>query len=163
MNDSVKKLLSAIAPTVGTALGGPFGGMVAGKLSEALTGTPNATPDELEQVMRTATPEQLHAIKKVETDLKVQLKELDVDLERVHQQDRDSARNRQIALKDKTPTILALSTLLGFFGYIAAVTFLPHNANEGFLNLVIGWLGGSASTVIAYYFGSSSEVGNKPD
>jgi hypothetical protein len=59
---------------------------------------------------------------------------------------------------DHTPTILALMTMVSFFGYIGAVTFVPEarNADIGFINIAVGWLGGTASTVIAYYFGSSS-------
>ena len=83
--------------------------------------------------------------------------QLDIDLAKISADDRDSARKRQIALGDHTPTVLAILTMLAFFGYIGAVTFLPTpNADIGLVNVAIGWLGGTASTVVAYYFGSSS-------
>jgi hypothetical protein len=48
---------------------------------------------------------------------------------------------------------------VSFFGYIAAVTFWPGGiaADIGFINIAVGWLGGTASTVVAYYFGSSAD------
>ena len=33
---------------------------------------------------------------------------------------------------------------------------LNFMADQGFINIAVGWLGGTASTVVAYYFGSSS-------
>ena len=85
-------------------------------------------------------------------------KKLDIDLSRIDMEDRDSARKRQAAMGDHVPSFLAIMTLLAFFGYIGAVTFVPEarNADIGFINIAVGWLGGTASTVVAYYFGSSS-------
>jgi hypothetical protein len=103
-----------------------------------------------------ATPEQLAEIKKVEADFKVQMKALDVDLVKIAAADRDSARQRHAIMKDATPTVLAIGTLLAFFGYIGAVTFLAPDADLGLINVAVGWLGGSASAVISYYFGASA-------
>lgn len=52
---------------------------------------------------------------------------------------------------------LALITMVAFFGYIGLVTFTPlSEMKSDFVNLALGWLGGTASTVVAYYFGSSA-------
>ena len=73
-------------------------------------------------------------------------------------QDRDSARRRQAEMGDHVPSVLAIMTLTSFFGYIGAVTFWPGiDADIGFINIAVGWLGGTASTVVAYYFGSSAD------
>jgi len=63
-----------------------------------------------------------------------------------------------MVVKDKIPAVLAVLTMVAFFGYIGLVTFLPAAvmADVGFVNIAVGWLGGTASTVVAYYFGSSS-------
>lgn len=94
----------------------------------------------------------------LQVDLRMQLSEERIETARIYAQDRASARAREIAIKDKIPAILAILTLFSFFGYIGAVTFLPEHmmVSEGFLNLAVGWLGGTASTVVAYYFGSSA-------
>ena len=92
---------------------------------------------------------------KLEAATKVQLEGLAV-------QDRNSARQREMSVKDRTPSILAYATLSMFLCYIAGVTFFPLLRMQGvmldkeFVSLALGWLGGTASTVIAYYFGSSA-------
>ena len=66
----MKKLLSnivgAVAPTLGTALGGPFGGMAGDVISKVL-GVEN-NPKSIEQALASATPEQLIEIKKAEKE-----------------------------------------------------------------------------------------------
>ena len=152
-----KSILSVVAPNIGTALGGPIGGMAGRVVAKALLGKDEASDNEIFEAVEKATPEQLVALKKADADFKVQMKQLDIDLAKISADDRDSARKRQIALGDHTPTVLAILTMLAFFGYIGAVTFLPTpNADIGLVNVAIVWLGGTASTVVAYYFGSSS-------
>mgnify|MGYP006970131617 FL=1 len=153
-----KQIVSSIAPILGTAIGGPVGGIAVKALTEVFGLPSSASDKELDRALNDATPEQLAALKQVEADFKVQMKELDVDVTRIHASDRDSARKRQMTVKDKVPALLAVLTMTSFFGYIGGVTFWSHAvmADPGFLNLAIGWLGGTSSTVIAYYFGSSA-------
>jgi len=152
-----KSILSVVAPTLGTVIGSPIGGMAVRVVAKTLLGKENATEQEVSQALEMATPAQLASLKKADQAFKIQMKELEVDVEKIHSGDRDSARKRQIALGDHTPTVLAILTMTAFFGYIGAVTFLPTpNADIGLINVAIGWLGGSSSTVVAYYFGSSS-------
>jgi hypothetical protein len=160
-----KEILGAVAPTLGTALGGPLGGAAARAISAKLLGKENATAEEISAAVELATPAQLAELKKVEADFKVEMQKLEVDLVRIAAEDRDSARQRQAAMGDHTPTILAILTMVSFFGYIGAVTFLPsaRGADVGLVNVAIGWLGGTASTVIAYYFGSSAGSKKKTD
>jgi len=74
----VKGILGAVAPTIGTALGGPMGGMAAKMIAEAL-GVDN-DPKKIEKAIQAATPEQLAELKKIDADFDVKMKELDVDL-----------------------------------------------------------------------------------
>ena len=80
----MKKLLSnivgAVAPTLGTALGGPFGGMAGDVISKVL-GVEN-NPKSIEQALANATPEQLLEIKKAELALKQQELVLEREQER---------------------------------------------------------------------------------
>lgn len=154
--NAAKDILGAVAPTLGTALGGPMGGMAGKMIADAL-GVDNSD-QAISEAISNATPEQLAQIKKIEGDFKVQMKALDIDLERIAASDRDSARRREIETGDKIPAIIAILTMVSFFAYIAAVTFVPaaRDADIGFINIAVGWLGGTASTVVAYYFGSSS-------
>ena len=159
-----KSILSVVAPTIGNVIGSPIGGMAVRVVAKTLLGKDNATEQEVSQALEMATPAQLASLKKADEAFKVQMKELEINVEKIHADDRDSARKRQMALGDHTPTVLAILTMLAFFGYIGAVTFLPTpNADVGLLNVALGWLGGTASTVIAYYFGSSSGSKQKND
>ena len=159
-----KSILSVVAPTIGNVIGSPIGGMAVRVVAKTLLGKDNATEQEVSQALEMATPAQLASLKKADEAFKVQMKELEINVEKIHADDRDSARKRQMALGDHTPTVLAILTMLAFFGFIGAVTFLPTpNADVGLLNVALGWLGGTASTVIAYYFGSSSGSKQKND
>ena len=79
----IGNLLGQIAPTIATAIGGPVAGMAVKALSSALGLSPDASTDDVQAALMNATPEQLAAIKKVDADFKVQMKELDIDLEKI--------------------------------------------------------------------------------
>ena len=159
--NTAKEILGVVAPTLGTALGGSMGGMAGKMIADAL-GVDN-NEKAISDAISNATPEQLAQIKKIESDFKVQMKALDIDLERIAASDRDSARRREIETGDKIPAVIAILTMVSFFAYIGAVTFwdAARGADVGFVNIAVGWLGGTASTVVAYYFGSSSGSAKK--
>ena len=154
----MKKLLSnivgAVAPTLGTALGGPFGGMAGDVISKVL-GVEN-NPKSIEQALASATPEQLIEIKKAEKDFEAKMKELDVDLYKLETAEKQHARG--MFSKDWTARIIGIAMVGGFLGYIFLVTLQPPEQNsEALINLVLGYLGGLASAVISFYFGASNK------
>jgi uncharacterized membrane protein (DUF485 family) len=163
--DTAKSILRTVAPAIGTAIAGPFGGMAAKAVSELLLGKPDGTPEELSQAIQNATPEQLVELKKIDAEFKVSMKKLDIDINRISYEDRNSARQREVALRDNVPALLAIVTLVSFFAYIGMVTFLPTSpvADKTFISVAVGWLGGTASTVIAYYFGDSASASKMLD
>jgi hypothetical protein len=105
----LKSILGALAPTVATALGGPLGGMAVKMVADKL-GISDATQEAVEMALTKATPEDLAKLKECEAQFKIEMKKLDIDLVRIAAEDRSSARARQAALKDSTPTILAIGT-----------------------------------------------------
>jgi len=152
MKELLKGVIGAVAPTIGTALGGPMGGMAMNMVSQAL-GCKN-TPKDVEKAVQNATPEQLVELKKIDNDFEVKMKELDVDLFALETADIQSARS--MFSKDWTARIIGIATLGGFLGYIFLITLMPPEANsEALVNLVLGYLGGLASAIISFYFGAS--------
>ena len=156
--ESLLNLVRTVAPSIATAVGGPLAGMATRAISEALLGKPDGTEDELVQAAAQATPEQLLALKKAEQDFAVKMRELDIDLERIANADRDSARNREVATKDWTPRILAGLVTGGYFGVLLYMlrNGLPQHGGSEAMLVMLGTLGTGWGGVMAYYFGSSA-------
>jgi len=150
-------LLSSVAPTLATALGGPLAGLAVKSLSKALLGAEDFSEEAVMEAMATASPEQLSAVKKIDADFKVQMKALDIDLERIAVDDRKSARDMQKETRDWIPRALAVSVTAGFFAILIymLVYGLPTTGNEALL-LLLGALQTAWGGIIAFYFGSSS-------
>lgn len=150
-------LIGTVAPTIATALGGPVAGLAVKALSNALLGHESGNQDDLMTALANPTGDQLAALKKIDADFKVQMKSLDIDLERIMADDRASARNMQKETKDWIPRALAVGVTFGFFGilfYMLAFG-LPTTGNEAML-LMLGALQTAWTGVISFYFGASS-------
>lgn len=153
---AAKGVLAVVAPTLGTALGGPFGGMAAKAIATAVLGDEAVDEAQAAEAVRNATPEQLRALKQAESDFAIRMKELDIDLERIAAADRDSARRRQAETKDKMPAVIALAALTGFFGILGAMIFVDiPNAAQMPLAVMLGALGTLVTQIGSYYYGSS--------
>ena len=150
-------LIGSVAPTIATALGGPVAGLAVKAISGALFGHDSATEDDIRTVLANPTGDQLAALKKIDADFAVQMKSLDIDLERIAAGDRASARDMQKETKDWIPRALAVSVTVGFFAILLYMLIygLPTTGNEALL-LLLGALQTAWGGIIAFYFGSSS-------
>lgn len=157
-------LVGAVAPTIATALGGPLAGMAVRAISNAIFGHENGTEDDIMNVLGNPTGDQLAQLKKIDADFKVQMKSLDIDLERIAEEDRDSARQMQMTTRDWIPRVLAVGVTFGFFGIVAYILHygLPPTGGEALL-MLIGTLGTAWTGVMGFYFGSSSGSKQKTD
>lgn len=152
-----KGVLKIAAPTLGMMVGGPFGPM-AGRVISGVLGLADGTPeDQVAAAVAGATPEQLLALKNADAEMKLKLKQLDIDLAKIDADDRNSARNREIQVRDHIPGILAIVVTVGFFGVLGYMLGygLPKQGGDALL-VMLGALGGGWSTMLAYYFGSSN-------
>lgn len=165
--------LKKIAPFLGAALslGGPLGAMAGNALNDALGAKPGAKVDDvLASLTKTAlTPEQLAAVQSAENDFQIQMKKLDIqsaeDFEKMSDDDRANARNREIQVKDWTPRILAfLVVILCFAGEgIYFFTGAPRNASPELTGRILGTLDSALILVLGYYFGSSAGSDRKTE
>ena len=156
----LKNIIGTVAPTLGTALGGPMGGMAVNMISKVLMIDPASSPQKMQAAMEAATPEQLAELKKVEGEFEARMKELDVDLFKLETADVQDAR--KFFSKDWTPRIFGLVALFGFVGYIFLVTIQPPDQNsDTIVSLVLGYMGGLVSGIASFYFGASNKENEK--
>ena len=127
-NHDWRQIIRQIAPTIGVALGGPFAGLAMQSLSQAVF--PEAEGVSSEDAFKrllTAGNQDLPAVMKriraAERDFVLQMRRLDLDVDRLMQLDRHSARERQAAMGDNFPNILGGCVLLGFFCTVAFVLY----------------------------------------
>jgi len=165
-----KALVKTIAPTLGTALAGPLGGMAGLALAKVL-GVPDESAHDdtaLAAAVQGATPDQLLALKKADNDFKLQMQELgfkDLEaLEAIAAGDRASARDRETKVGDWTPRLLAGGVTLGFFGLLSFMLRreVPAGSTD-VLNVMVGSLGTAWISIISYYFGSSASSARKTE
>jgi len=160
----VGALIGQLAPTIASALGGPVAGMAVKALAGALGLSQDASSDDVQTALMNATPEQLAAVKKIDADFKVQMKELDIDLERIAAGDRDSARNMQMQTNDWIPRAMAIMVTFGFFGILTWLLTkgVPPTGSETLIYM-LGALGTAWTGIVQFYFGSSAGSKAKTD
>ena len=171
----LKNILGAVAPTIALALGGPLAGAAATMVADKLglipdeTTTPEQKAEGIVEVLQNGGPEAWAKLKEAEHDFQIKMKELNIDLEKIHQADRDSARQRQIALKDKAPGILAgfvMSVFLTVLILQFLIVFKEITIDASSLRVLdasLGILSAAVISVVSYYFGSSAGSSRKTE
>lgn len=152
-----KEIVATVAPGIATALGGPLAGIAVRGIAGAVLGDESASEEAVAEAVLRASPEDLRKLKEAEIAFRAHMKELEIDLERLHADDRASARERQIKTGDRMPAFIAFAALAGFFGILTAMMFLDvPPASEAPLNVMLGALGSLVVAIGNYYFGSSA-------
>lgn len=159
MDIDLKSILKTAAPMLGAAIGGPFGGM-AGKLVAEALGNPDAKPEDIPAMLAGASPEQIATLKQAEMDFKGRMTELgyanEQKLAALAVQDRQGARDMQVATRSKVPPTLAIMVVLAWAivqGYL--FTHVIDPSMRELIARVLGTLDGALMVVLSFYFGSS--------
>lgn len=158
-----KAIVRTVAPTIATALGTPFMGVAVSAISNALLGKPDGTQEEVSAAILGATPEQLLLLKKADREFAVEMKKLDVELEKISAEDRSSARKREEVVKDKTPKVLAFIIVIGFMAMSVGVLSGWAKVETVLAGTIIGYISAKAELVLTYYFGSSAGSDRKTE
>lgn len=155
----ITSILKTVAPWLATAMTGPLGGMAITAAADAL-GLTDKTEAGLKLALSGATADDMLKLKQADQAFSVQMEGLGFDnmekMAALANADLDSARNREIQVKDRTPKILAYLITAGFFGMLAAMLFkIIPNENRDILNIMLGALGSTFGAVTSYYYGST--------
>lgn len=155
-----KNIVGKVAPYLGAALGGPLGNVALTAVADAL-GLSEKTEGAIKQALSGVTPEQVLAIKDAENAFALKMRSLGFaaakDMESIAAGDRDSARKREVEVKDSTPRNLAYLVTAGYFAIVAALMMgATPTGNKDILFVLLGTLGTAWVGVISYYFGTTA-------
>lgn len=157
------EFLKTLVPMLGTALGGPFGGIAAGFIAEKL-GLEGKTVDAVAKALtdNKMTADQVTAIRLAEIDFTKFLAQNEITKDQLDTQNTVDARAMQIAVKSITPNILAVIIVTGFFGILIAMMLgLLTVADQQALLILLGSLSAGFGAVLNFFFGSSRGSQNK--
>jgi hypothetical protein len=155
----IKAILSTVAPWIATALTGPLGGMAVRAAADAL-GLTDKTEASIKLALSGATADDMLKLKQADQGFAAQMQALGFQniesMAKLENADRDSARNREIQVKDRTPKILAYLVTMGFFGMLVFMLFkIIPTENRDILNIMLGSLSSTFTAIVAYYYGST--------
>ena len=159
-----KSIVKTIAPVLGTALGGPFGGMAAKAIGAAILGPESKDlplPDLEAQIEKAIADDKnaLLALKKADQEFEKEMKTLGVDIKKIDAEDRASARQMATQTTLRPQIILASIYVLAFAG-ILFIVFAGHVQLEGsqadMANVLLGMLSFGLAQIMNFFFGSSS-------
>lgn len=153
MNDWIK----TIAPMIGTALGGPLGGAAASFIAKKL-GLESEDVQAVSDVLNSGklSPDQVSQIKLAEIDFQKFLKQNDIDLEKVHAEDRNSARDMLKATGSYVPATLTFFVTIGYFATLFGMLYGWFKTTDSQVMLImLGQLGTAWGVTIAFWFGTT--------
>lgn len=162
------KIIATVAPWIGTALGGPLGGMAVTAAANAL-GLTDKTTDAIKQAISGATPEQMLALKEADHSFALQMQSLGfkqiTDLEALAAADRKDARGMQTATRSRVPAALSIVVTVGYFGILVGLLTgkLSVVDDSQALLLMLGSLSTGWGVVMAFWFGTTSDSGRKTE
>lgn len=153
----LKRAVAKVAPQLAHALGGPLAGAAVTSISRAIFGSDVVDEEEIINAIATASPEQLLALKTADQDFRLALKAAQIEELRIDASDRASARERQSAMSDWTPSALGALIIGGFFIVLASMLSrrLPPGTETEF-SIMLGALATMTAAVVNYFFGSSA-------
>jgi hypothetical protein len=162
MKIDFKSIISNVVPFLGSLIGGPFGGTALKIISKSLCGNENVSKSELLKAFEQLSPDKLQNLKAAEHEYKVKMAEIGLNEEKMYALDRESARKREIQLRDRMPSILSITLSIGFFSILIILIFCSVSEHSrDVIDIMLGSLGTAWISTISYYFGSSKSSKDK--
>ena len=182
-------LIKTVLPFLTTVLAGPIPGIAMGLLNQIFPNKEIDTPEKLQEEYQKITQYEnsdvdknspdylmqkkineniLVEIENAENKLKLKFNEAGIssvlELEKIYAGDLQNARNRQIAMNDDTPRLIALIITGVVIALVLLLMFvnIPSNnkdlVTQVVLTIVAGWGG-----MMAYYFSTTARSKDKDD
>lgn len=156
--DKVKDIVGAVAPTVGAALGGPFGAIAGKAISEALGESDEA---KIVEALK-ADPNKVLELKKAEIAFQQFMRDAEIREEQLVYSDKASARD--LGKSQGLHAQIALSALFvtGYFGVLVMImtgVISAEDAMKDVVILLLGLLVREIPTIMQFWFGTS--IGSK--
>lgn len=152
-------VIKTVAPTLATALGGPFAGIATKWLAGKVIGDESASEEDVERWVMSANPTQLLELKKADQAFALEMERAGIDLERIAAEDRSSARGMAIATGFGPQIILSVA----YTGAYAMVLYLfmsgqvhVSDSHLGLFNTILGILTVAQTQILNFWFGSSA-------
>ena len=160
-------IIKTVAPWIGTALGGPLGGMAV-EAACNIFGLSDKTEASLKQAISGATPEQMLALKQADQEFALRMQELGFsqikDLQALEVEDRKDARAMQTATRSWVPAVLSILVTAGYFGVLFGMMSGRLNVSESqALLLMLGSLSAAWGMVVSFWFGSTAGSAQKTE
>jgi hypothetical protein len=160
-------LLKTVAPWIGTALGGPLGGLAVDAATSAL-GLSDKSADGLKNALAGVTQEDILKLKQADQNFQETMQTLGfkqvTDLETIAASDRKDARALEVNTKSIMPALLSSFITIGFFGLLTGMMtgVLQYKDNQA-LMLMLGSFATAFTGVVAYWFGTTASSQAKTD
>lgn len=158
---SWKEIVRSVAPTIGTALGGPMAGMATKFIAEKMLGNKDAVEQEIQEFVLNASPEELVKLKELEQQFILDMKQLDIDVYELEVKDRDSAR-KLFEVNIWPQITLSTVFVLGYFGVLYFLmsgtdpqSLVQNPTMTGVFTTVLGVLTAAIPQILNFWFGSS--------
>jgi len=148
--------LAEYAPTLASMIGGPLAGTAVSALEGVLGIAPTGNKQTALAAVASANPDQILALQAENNRHAEALSKAGIDLETLTVRDRESARQREMAVKDWVPGVLAAAVVLVWLGGYAATMFA--HLDPSIRDLITGGLrtlDAALMLVLSYYYGSS--------
>jgi len=161
MSFDLKGMLSQVAPTIASALGGPLAGTAVryGLTALGITPEKNKEHEQLAEAMASATPDDLLKIKQADQDFAVKMRKLDIEVKHINQKDRASARTMFAAGGKEAQVLLSVAYTAAYgvvlYCFMAGLIKVPDSQQILFGSL-IGMLTTAQVQILNFWFGSSS-------
>lgn len=154
---SLKAVLSTVAPTIATALGGPLAGAGVKFITDKFLGNPNATETDIAQAILSASPQDLAKLKELDNQFELEMRNQGIEFAKVEVESRLNAQKREIELaktgkRDFITPVIAAWILMSSISVVFYVLYLIHSGDVSNVECTI--VGG----LVTHYLTESKEV-----